>query len=315
MKKECAAIWMEGVKKSFKGIQVLKGVDLSVQKGSIFALLGSNGAGKTTTIKILSTLMRPDSGQASIGGYDVMKHPQKVREQISLTGQYAAVDEDLTGRNNLCLIGELRHLKDVKQLSDQLLSRFGLTDAANRRVSTYSGGMRRRLDIAMSMMGNPAVIFLDEPTTGLDPQSRAAMWVIIKSLAESGTTILLTTQYLEEAEQLADRIAILNDGRIVAEDTPSALKQTLPQGVIAFSLKNEQDLLAVETLLQDYNTKCDPEMLTLTVITDGGIAQLTDIFNRIQEGKIQVSSFTQKLPTLEEVFYTLVGENQGGKQA
>lgn len=310
MIKNQTAILMESVEKSFKGLQVLRGVNLSVKKGSIFALLGSNGAGKTTTINILSTLMRPDKGRAEICGYNVVSQPEKVREQISLTGQYAAVDEVLTGRDNLRLIGELRHLRDTAVLSDALLGRFGLEHAANRRVSTYSGGMRRRLDIAMGIMGDPALIFLDEPTTGLDPQSRSAMWEIIKDLAKSGKTVFLTTQYLEEAEQLADRIAIINDGIIVAEGTPEELKSTLPQGVIDLSLKNEQELTAVTSLLQDYSVKCDITMLSLTVVTDGSVDQLADIFSRIRQNGINISSFTQKLPTLEDVFYVLIGEKQ-----
>jgi len=310
MIKNQTAILMESVEKSFKGLQVLRGVNLSVKKGSIFALLGSNGAGKTTTINILSTLMRPDKGRAEICGYNVVSQPEKVREQISLTGQYAAVDEVLTGRDNLRLIGELRHLRDTAVLSDALLGQFGLEHAANRRVSTYSGGMRRRLDIAMGIMGDPALIFLDEPTTGLDPQSRSAMWEIIKDLAKSGKTVFLTTQYLEEAEQLADRIAIINDGIIVAEGTPEELKSTLPQGVIDLSLKNEQELTAVTSLLQDYSVKCDITMLSLTVVTDGSVDQLADIFSRIRQNGINISSFTQKLPTLEDVFYVLIGEKQ-----
>lgn len=200
-------ISLEAIEKSYKDVQVLKGLNLSVNKGSIFALLGPNGAGKTTVIKILSTLMNPSAGKATICNYDVVHQSEKVREQISLTGQYAAVDV-LTGRENLCMIGALRHLTDINGNANALLKRFGLEEAANRRVSTYSGGMRRKLDLAMSIVGNPSVIFLDEPTTGLDPQSRSSMWNIVKSLAESGATIFLTTQYLEEAEQL-DRKSVV----------------------------------------------------------------------------------------------------------
>lgn len=306
------AITLETVEKSFKNVPVLKGVSLSVKQGSIFALLGSNGAGKTTVIKILSTLMSPDRGRAMVSGYDVMNEPDKVREEISLTGQFAAVDEALTGRDNLCLIGALRHLSDVNGTVNQLLAQFGLKDASNRKVSTYSGGMRRRLDIAMSIMGNPSVIFLDEPTTGLDPQNRSAMWKIVKSLADNGTTIFLTTQYLEEAEKLADRIAVLNDGMIVAEGSPEELKKILPQGVIELALQNEQDSNALKDLLHDFTSKQNDEMLSLSVVTDGSIEQLTDILDRIRKSGIPISGFTQKLPTLEDAFYILIGEKQGG---
>ncbi|MVO98224.1 ABC transporter ATP-binding protein [Paenibacillus lutrae] len=222
------AIQVKGLQKSYKQLQVLKGVDFEVEKGSIFALLGSNGAGKTTVVKILSTLLKPDGGTASINGFDVLSKPDHVRHAISLTGQFAAVDEILTGRENLVMIARLRYLNHPRQVADDLLRRFGLTDAADRRVSTYSGGMRRRLDIALSLAGSPQIIFLDEPTTGLDPESRIEVWKIVKELADGGTTVLLTTQYLEEAEQLADRIAILHEGRIIAGGTLQELKKLIP---------------------------------------------------------------------------------------
>ena len=222
------AIHVRGLEKSYQQLHVLRGVDFDVARGSIFALLGSNGAGKTTVVKILSTLLKPDAGTAMVDGFDVATRPANVRESISLTGQFAAVDEILTGRENLVLVARLRHLEDVGQIADDLLARFQLTDAAERRVSTYSGGMRRRLDIAMSLIGNPPVIFLDEPTTGLDPQSRVEVWNTVKELAGQGTTVLLTTQYLDEAEQLADRIAILHEGRIIANGTLAELKRLLP---------------------------------------------------------------------------------------
>lgn len=199
------AIQVKGLKKSFKTTEVLKGVDFEVEKGSIFALLGTNGAGKTTIVKILTTLLKQDSGTAIVNGFDVEEKPDDVRQSISLTGQFAAVDEVLTGRENLIMIAELRHLKNPRQVADELLKRFGLTEAANRKVSSYSGGMRRRLDIAMSLVGKPQLIFLDEPTTGLDPEGRNEVWNTVKELAEGGTTVFLTTQYLEEAEQLADQ--------------------------------------------------------------------------------------------------------------
>lgn len=222
------AIQVQGLQKSYKQLQVLKGVDFGVEKGSIFTLLGSNGAGKTTIIKILATLLKQDGGTAAVNGFDVASKPDSVRQSISLTGQFAAVDEILTGRENLIMIARLRHLKNPRQVADELLNNFGLTDAADRRVATYSGGMSRKLDIAMSLVGNPPLIFLDEPTTGLDPEARIEVWKMVKALARNGTTVFLTTQYMEEAEQLADRIAILHEGRIIANGTLAELKKLFP---------------------------------------------------------------------------------------
>ncbi|SDH13557.1 ABC transporter ATP-binding protein [Microbacterium pygmaeum] len=231
------AIRVRGLEKSFKELQVLRGVDFDVARGTIFALLGSNGAGKTTVVRILSTLLKADAGTASVGGFDVSTQPQSVRETISLTGQFAAVDEVLTGRENLILVARLRHLADPGRIADDLLSRFSLTEAGGRRAGTYSGGMRRRLDIAMSLIGDPPVIFLDEPTTGLDPQARIEVWNTVKTLAERGTTVLLTTQYLDEAEQLADRIAILHQGRILVDGTLGELKRLLPPAQVGYIQK------------------------------------------------------------------------------
>ena len=228
------AIHVRDLEKSYKKLRALRGVDFDVARGSIFALLGSNGAGKTTTVKILSTLVKADAGTATVGGFDVAAQPANVRESISLTGQFAAVDEILTGRENLVLVARLRHLKAAGQIADDLLARFQLTDAAQRRVSTYSGGMRRRLDIAMSLIGNPPVIFLDEPTTGLDPESRLEVWNSVRQLAGRGTAVLLTTQYLDEAEQLADRIAILHQGWIIANGTLAELKQLFPPAKVEY---------------------------------------------------------------------------------
>ena len=225
-----AAISVRGIEKSFAELKVLRGVDFDVAPGSIFALLGSNGAGKTTLVRILSTLLKADAGSATVAGADVASQANAVREAISLTGQFAAVDEILTGRENLILIAQLRHLKNPGAIADDLLARFSLTDAGGRRAGTYSGGMRRRLDIAMSLIGEPSIIFLDEPTTGLDPQARIEVWQTVKQLAEGGTTVLLTTQYLDEAEQLADRIAILHQGRIIQNGTLAELKALLPSG-------------------------------------------------------------------------------------
>ncbi|MFD7023577.1 ABC transporter ATP-binding protein [Promicromonospora sukumoe] len=228
------AIAVRGIEKSFKELHVLRGVDLDVTAGSIFALLGSNGAGKTTLVRILSTLLQADAGTATVHGHDVAANPGDVRESISLTGQFAAVDEILTGRENLVLVARLRHLPDPGAVADDLLARFSLTDAGGRRAGTYSGGMRRRLDIAMSLIGNPPIIFLDEPTTGLDPQARIEVWQTVKALAKNGTTVLLTTQYLDEAEQLADRIAILHQGTIIQNGTLAELKALLPPAKVEY---------------------------------------------------------------------------------
>jgi ABC-2 type transport system ATP-binding protein len=228
------AIHVRALEKSYKELHVLRGVEFDVARGSIFALLGSNGAGKTTVVKILSTMLKPDAGTATVAGFDVDVQPANVRESISLTGQFAAVDDILTGRENLVLMARLRRVQDASGIADDLLTRFQLTDAADRRVAAYSGGMRRRLDIAMSLIGSPPVIFLDEPTTGLDPQSRAEVWNTVKDLAGRGTTVLLTTQYLDEAEQLADRIAILREGVIIANGTLAELRQLLPPAEVEY---------------------------------------------------------------------------------
>ncbi|WP_042431242.1 ABC transporter ATP-binding protein [Faecalispora jeddahensis] len=242
------AIEVKGLKKSYKHLPVLKGVDFEVERGTIFALLGSNGAGKTTIVKILTTLLKPDGGTAVVNGFDVAAKPDDVRQSISLTGQFAAVDEILTGRENLIMIARLRHLENPRQIADDLLKRFGLTDAADRRVSTYSGGMRRRLDIAMSLIGKPQLIFLDEPTTGLDPEARIEVWKIVNELADGGTTVFLTTQYLEEAEQLADQIAILHEGRIIVSGTLEELKKLFPPAKVEYVEKQptlEEIFLAI----------------------------------------------------------------------
>jgi ABC-2 type transport system ATP-binding protein len=242
------AVQVRGLQKSYKELQVLRGVDFEVQKGSIFALLGANGAGKTTVIKILSTLLKQDGGTAAVNGFDVTSKPDSVRETISLTGQFAAVDEILTGRENLVMIARLRHLSNPRQIADDLLKRFGLTEAADRAVRTYSGGMRRRLDIAMSLVGKPQLIFLDEPTTGLDPEARLEVWKIVKDLAANGTTVFLTTQYLDEAEQIADRIAILHEGRIIANGTLAELKKLFPPAEVEYVEKQptlEEIFLAI----------------------------------------------------------------------
>ncbi|WP_018802237.1 export ABC transporter ATP-binding protein [Salinispora arenicola] len=228
------AIQVRGLQKSYQELRVLRGVDFDVARGSVFALLGSNGAGKTTVVRILSTLLRPDAGVASVNGFDVGTQAAKVRESISLTGQFAAVDEVLSGRENLALVARLRRQREPGRVAENLLARFTLTDAANRKVATYSGGLRRRLDIAMSLVGNPPVIFLDEPTVGLDPQARLEVWQAVRELAGQGTTVLLTTQYLDEAEQLADRIAVLHQGRVIADGTLAELRRLLPPARVEY---------------------------------------------------------------------------------
>lgn len=267
------------LKKSFKKMQVLQGVSFTVNKGSIFALLGSNGAGKTTVIKILATLLKPDSGSVTINSFNVIMQSENVRECISLTGQFVAVDEVLTGRENLNLIGQLLRIPDVKSKVNEWLSFSNLDDDADRKVSTYSGGMRRRLDIAMSLMGNPQVIFLDEPTTGLDPQNRLAMWELVKDLAKRGTTVFLTTQYLEEAEYLADNIAILHNGEIIAEGTPKYLKEIMPERGVRIKF--------------DSRAKADKAI------------------NILNKNGISADSIEQDLPSLEDVFLTLIDEKRG----
>ena len=275
-------IEVSGLQKSYKENHVLKDVSFTIYKGSIFALLGSNGAGKTTVVKILSTLLKSDGGSAAINGFDVSTNSDNVRKCISLTGQFVAVDELLTGRENLNLIGQLKHLPNIKNTVNEWLSFSDLEDAANRKVSTYSGGMRRRLDIAMSLMGNPDVLFLDEPTTGLDPQNRIAMWDLIKDLAKKGTTVFLTTQYLEEAEYLADNIAILHDGKIIAEGTPKYLKEIMPERGVRLNFDSE--------------IKAN---IAIKFLTENGIS---------------ADSIEQNLPSLEDVFLTLIDKKKESSQ-
>jgi len=227
-------IQIKDVKKAFRDIEVLGGVNLEVEQGGIFALLGSNGSGKTTMIRIMATLLKADGGSVVINGFDIEKNPRDIRGLISLTGQFAAIDDILTGRENLQMIAKLRHLKNPNQVSDELISRFDMSEAADRRVGTYSGGMKRRIDIAMSLVGSPKIIFLDEPTTGLDPEARLEVWKIVKELSAAGTTVFLTTQYLEEAEQLADKIAILHGGKIIALDTLEGLKKLFPSAKVEY---------------------------------------------------------------------------------
>ncbi len=267
------AVVVKNLEKSFDNLRVLNTINFTVEKGSIFALLGSNGAGKTTMINILCTLLKPDGGTAMISGFDVVQQPQRVREQISLTGQSAALDDILTGRENLELIGKLRHLSNADERADELLAQFDLQDAADRPVATYSGGMRRRLDLAMSLVDTPPVIFLDEPTTGLDPQSRLTMWRIIENLKRLGITVFLTTQYLEEADRLADQVAILHEGKIAMQGTPAVLKRHLPQGHIELKFHDSTEWKSAQALLEGYEISWHDASLKCSIATDGSIKQ------------------------------------------
>ena len=314
MSKSEAAIEVRQLKKSYKKVHVLKDVSLTVERGSVFALLGANGAGKTTMVNVLTTLLEADSGTTTVNGFDVVKQAADVRKSISLTGQFAAVDDVLTGRENLEMIGELRHVKSPSKTANELLEHFDLVDAADRRALTYSGGMRRRLDIAMSLIGNPPIVFFDEPTTGLDPQSRNAMWSTIKSLAADGTTVFLTTQYLEEADQLADQVAILNNGKIVAKGTPAELKSLLPHGQIELGFRTSNQLIAAEKLVKTHHQVVrDDANLSLTVTTDGSIGELTRLLGRIETAKLDITEFVQKTPTLDDAFLSIITNNKETK--
>lgn len=298
------AIKVQDLVKAYERNVVLAGVNLSVASGTIFALLGSNGAGKTTIINILTTLIRADAGHAIVGGFDVGAAPEMVRRRISLTGQFAAVDDILTARENLELIGELRHVSDAKRTATELLARFELTDAADRRVATFSGGMRRRLDIAMSLIGAPAIIFLDEPTNGLDPQARLQMWSTVRTLARNGTTVFLTTQYLDEADELADTIAILHRGRIIAEGTADDLKRLVPSGNVSFSFRDSQVDAAVGALADDFDI-IERGDHTITVATNGDVTRVADLFIRFRDANLEPLDFAQRAPTLDDAFLAL----------
>ncbi len=308
------AIEISGLEKSFKDVKVLRGINLTVKQGSIFALLGSNGAGKTTTIRILSTLLKADRGTAKVCGCDVLHKPEQVREAISLTGQNTAVDNILTGRENLRMIGKLRHLSDANRQADTLLERFNLTEAADRKVAQYSGGMRRRLDLAMGLLGFPQLLFLDEPTTGLDPQSRIAMWDIIRGLGAGGTTVFLTTQYLEEAEQLADHIAILDKGEIVAQGSPDELKKMLPHHHVELKFLNADSMKKAVQLLHAFAAAADEPNLMLSVTTDGSVKEITKILSLL-ENTVTVTEFALRQPTLEDVFLSIIDQDTSDKEA
>jgi ABC-2 type transport system ATP-binding protein len=301
------AIEVRGLRKAFGDKTVLDGVDLAVPRGTVHALLGPNGAGKTTTINVLSTLLAPDGGTVRVSGHDLATAPARVRASIGLTGQFAAIDDLLTGEENLVMMGRLHHLgrEETRSRSRDLLERFELTDAASQRPSTYSGGMRRRLDLAMGLMGRPQVVFLDEPTTGLDPRSRRTMWGIVRDLVADGVTILLTTQYLEEADQLADRISLLDGGTIVAEGTEAELKRLIPGGRITVRFADAETLARAERALDPQAVH--PETLTVDVAGSGDVSTLRELLDRLDAEQLQVEELATHTPDLDDVFLALTG--------
>ncbi|MGW4803572.1 ATP-binding cassette domain-containing protein [Kitasatospora sp. NPDC004272] len=301
------AIAANGLRKSYGDKTVLDGIDLAVPSGTVFALLGPNGAGKTTAVKILSTLVRPDAGRVTVGGHDLAAAPQRVRAAIGVTGQFSAVDGLITGTENMLLMADLHHLPKAegRRVAAELLARFDLTDAADKPASTYSGGMKRRLDIAMTLVGGPRIIFLDEPTTGLDPRSRHGMWQIVRELVADGTTVFLTTQYLEEADQLADRIAVLHDGVIAAEGTAEELKRLVPGGHVRLRFTDPAAYRAAATALTE--AAADDDALTLAVPSDGSQRALRSVLDRLDAVGAEAEELTVHTPDLDDVFFALTG--------
>jgi len=302
------AIAVTALHKSFGEHTVLDGIDLTVRQGTVFAMLGPNGAGKTTTVQILSTLIHADDGQATLAGYDLNREPARVREVIGVTGQYSAVDKLLTGRENLMLMADLYHLGRARARAriDELLERFDLTEAAGKLIATYSGGMQRKLDLAMTLVNDPQIIFLDEPTTGLDPRSRRTMWQIVRDLTRSGVTIFLTTQYLDEADQLADQIALLDHGTLIAQGTPDELKRMIPGGHIRLRFTDAGALSTAEAAI-GRPANADQEALTLEVPTTGTVPELRAILTRLDDHGVDVAELTVHTPDLDDVFLTLTG--------
>lgn len=318
MEKNISAIQVKGIRKSFKDLEVLKGIDLDVPKGTVLALLGPNGAGKTTLVRILATLLKPDKGTAIIGGYDVLEQPDKVQSTIGLAGQYASVDGKLTGLQNLKMIGRLYHLS--KESSDaraqELLERFDLVKAANRPVKNYSGGMRRRLDLAASLLVVPPILFLDEPTTGLDPKSRNNTWKIIRELVEGGTTLLLTTQYLDEADQLADNIAVINNGVVIAQGTSTQLKSQIGSEQLELGLETKEDFIkAVALFGKQISTSDESELLIKFSIAKGtkGAEEVNRITGESIKAKLKIKDFETHRPTLDDVFLKLTDQKSNTK--
>jgi ABC-2 type transport system ATP-binding protein len=310
------AVEATGLEKSYGEVPVLRGVDLSVPRGSVFALLGPNGAGKTTTIRLLATLSRADAGHARVAGFDVVAERREVRRRISLTGQYAAVDELQTGAENLRMMAMLTGLTRAKARAraGDLLERFELTHASNRRVATYSGGMRRRLDLAASQVGRAEVVFLDEPTTGLDPRSRQGMWEVIAEIVDAGVTVFLTTQYLEEADRLADRIAVIDDGRVVAEGTAAQLKRQVADQRLDITLSDTPTFDRIDRSLARRALKKDPSSLTLGIATDGSAAHVRGLLDEIDPDGTAVDRFALHSATLDDVFLTLTGHSTHDKE-
>jgi ABC-2 type transport system ATP-binding protein len=306
---EDSAIVVKGLHKSFGKVQVLDGVDLEVRRGTMLALLGPNGAGKTTTIRILSTLLKKDGGQAFVNGHEVDANADAVRESIGLTGQYAAVDELLTGTENLIMMGRLYHLsaENAEMRAQELLEQFDLVDAADRPVKTYSGGMRRRLDLAASLISTPPIIFLDEPTTGLDPRSRLAMWAIIKKLVEADVTILLTTQYLEEADQLADKIAVIDGGKIIASGTAEELKARVGKDRLELAIKSDDGFKKASGLIQGEGIQADPKRRTISLSVNGGVREVKKVLDQMEQAGVEVETLSLHKPTLDDVFLRLTG--------
>jgi len=302
-----SAIAATGLRKSFGNQVVLDGIDLHVAEGTIFSLLGPNGAGKTTTVQILSTLLAADGGEVRVAGHDLARDPDAVRAAIGVTGQFSAVDNLLTGEENLLLMADLRHLgkREGRRRVAELLEQFDLVEAARKSLATYSGGMRRRLDLAMTLVGNPRIIFLDEPTTGLDPRSRHTMWQIIRALVADGVTIFLTTQNLEEADQLADRIAVLDGGKLVAEGTANELKRLVPGGHIRLQFADADGLESAASILSESSR--DDNALALQVPSDGGVRSLRAVLDRLDDASIEVEGLAIHTPDLDDVFFALTG--------
>jgi ABC-2 type transport system ATP-binding protein len=311
------AIVIEGLTKSYKDVVVLDGLNLKVKRGTMLALLGPNGAGKTTTVRILSTLLKPDSGTVTVNGFDIRTQAHEVRSNIGLTGQYAAVDEFLSGYENLVMMGRLYHLSpaDSEKRAHELLEQFDLVEAADRPTKTYSGGMRRRLDLAASLIATPPVLYLDEPTTGLDPRSRLAMWAVIKKLVEADVTILLTTQYLDEADQLADSIAVLDGGKIIAEGTADELKQRVGKERLVLTIKNSDDFSKAVGVVNGDAILTDTEARTISVALDGGVAEIKTILDKLGSNNIAVETMSMQKPTLDDVFMQLTGHHAEVKTA
>ncbi len=303
------AIVVTNLQKSFKSLKVLRGVNFSVKRGTVLAILGPNGAGKTTTVRILSTLLVPDGGEALVNGFDVRKQPKQVRSSIGLTGQFAAVDEYLTAEENLHLLGRLYRMSQpaIKARSAELLQKFDLVEAAKRPVKNYSGGMKRRIDLAMSLIASPPVIFLDEPTTGLDPRSRLAMWDMIRQLKAEGTSILLTTQYMDEADQLADWIVVIDNGKVIAEGTADELKARVGSDRVELKLARKEDMDRAQSVMDGEALHAEVERRIISVTTQGGVARLKEILQRFESAGIDVENVSLNRPTLDDVFLALTG--------